>query len=301
MSGSIFVLDQNDNISELRETKYKSEDIFQSLIEQYPGILAGDQISPEEPRQWIFISREMGVPSELGGGSRWYLDHLFLDQDAIPTFIEVKRSSDTRLRREVVAQMLDYAANATSYWTGDNIRELYENAGTDRLAELGIINENDYWESVNTNLNIGKIRLMFVADEIPVSLMNIIEFLNNQMIHTEVLGLEIKQFEGDSTIKTFVPRIIGATSIATSVKNRSSKKWDEDSFLDEIEQVGGSDSANKCRSIISSLRELNCRICGEKVKNIRVLLLFMMVMKVINYLVFILPARVLKLRSNSCI
>jgi len=54
----------------------------------------------------------MGVPSIDGGGDRWSADHLFLDQDAIPTFVEVKRSTDTRIRREVVGQMLDYAANA---------------------------------------------------------------------------------------------------------------------------------------------------------------------------------------------
>jgi hypothetical protein len=33
------------------------------------------------------------------------------DQNAVPTLVEVKRSSDTRIRREVVGQMLDYAAN----------------------------------------------------------------------------------------------------------------------------------------------------------------------------------------------
>lgn len=42
--------------------------------------------------------------------SRWSLDHLVVDQDAVPTFVEVKRASDTRARREVMAQMLDYAA-----------------------------------------------------------------------------------------------------------------------------------------------------------------------------------------------
>jgi len=42
------------------------------------------------------------------------LDHLLLDQDGIPTFVECKRASDTRIRREVVAQMLDYAATALS-------------------------------------------------------------------------------------------------------------------------------------------------------------------------------------------
>jgi len=41
-----------------------------------------------------------------------------LDQDAIPTIVEVKRSTDTRIRREVVGQMLGYAANAVVYCPG---------------------------------------------------------------------------------------------------------------------------------------------------------------------------------------
>ena len=51
MSGSIFVLDKNNIITELKETQYSSEDIFQELIEKYPNILAGDQITPDNPRK----------------------------------------------------------------------------------------------------------------------------------------------------------------------------------------------------------------------------------------------------------
>ena len=58
------------------------------------------------------LSREAPLASEQDGAGRWSVDHLPLDQDAIPTIVEVKRSSDTRIRREVVGQMLDYAANA---------------------------------------------------------------------------------------------------------------------------------------------------------------------------------------------
>ena len=37
--------------------------------------------------------------------------------------VECKRASDTRTRREVVAQMLDYAANGTQYWPIDRLRQ----------------------------------------------------------------------------------------------------------------------------------------------------------------------------------
>jgi hypothetical protein len=67
-------------------------------------------MSRGDPRRFLLVRREAPVPDRENGGIRWSIDHLFLDQDAIPTLVEVKRSSDTRIRREVVGQMLDYAA-----------------------------------------------------------------------------------------------------------------------------------------------------------------------------------------------
>jgi hypothetical protein len=68
------------------------------------------------------VSREVAVPSEEDGHDRWSLDHLFLDNEAVPTLVEVKRRRDTRIRREVVGQMLDYAANAVVYWPVERLR-----------------------------------------------------------------------------------------------------------------------------------------------------------------------------------
>jgi hypothetical protein len=97
---------------EMFEQPYAAEDDFQKLLADYPNLLAGDQIDRISPRRWLLVAREVAVASEEEGSNRWSLDHLFLDQDAIPTIVEVKRSADTRIRREVVGQMLDYAANA---------------------------------------------------------------------------------------------------------------------------------------------------------------------------------------------
>ena len=82
-------------------------------------------MNPTDPRRWLLISREVGIPGEAHGAARWAIDHLFLDQEGIPTFVEVKRSSDTRIRREVFGQMLDYAANAMQYWPPGNIQALF--------------------------------------------------------------------------------------------------------------------------------------------------------------------------------
>jgi hypothetical protein len=68
----------------------------------------------------------LGVPDDVDAANRWSLDHLFVDQDGIPTLVEVKRGADTRVRREVVGQMLDYAANAVVHWPIDAIRVAFE-------------------------------------------------------------------------------------------------------------------------------------------------------------------------------
>ena len=108
MSGGVF-LRRGERLVEMIEESYALEDHLQELIERHPNLLAGDQVNPDSPRRWLMLSREVAVPGEEGGAGRWSLDHLLLDQDAIPTLIEVKRSSDSRIRREVVGQMLDYA------------------------------------------------------------------------------------------------------------------------------------------------------------------------------------------------
>ena len=107
----------------LEESGYINEESLQELVERYPDLIPGDQIDPENPRRWLLVAREMGVPGDADGSGRWSLDHLLLDQDGIPTFVECKRASDTRIRREVVAQMLDYAANGVEYWDLDRIRQ----------------------------------------------------------------------------------------------------------------------------------------------------------------------------------
>ena len=268
MSGSIYLLSQNDKITELKETNYKNEDFFQSLIEKYPNILAGDQIDPNNPRKWILISREMGVPDSENCSNQWLLDHIFSDQDAIPTFIEVKRSTDTRIRREVVAQMLDYAANGSAYWTMDTIKISFEKSGGNLDAlELPDEELDIYWTKFEENLKNGKIRLMFVADEIPLSLRRIVEFLNTQMENTEVLALEIKQFVAENNVRTFVPHIIGQTIKAMHIKKRTTvarREWNEESIINIAKDIYNENIYNLFIKIIDRFKELGCVLITGK-------------------------------------
>lgn len=110
----------------------------------------------------------------------------------------------------------------------DSLQCLSEFLGSDDELDL-------FWSQVKTNLQAGKIRMLFVADEIPSELQRIVEFLNEQMDPAEVLAVEIKQFTGDE-LKTLVPRVIGVTSEAQKRKRITleTKQWDETSFLERL-------------------------------------------------------------------
>lgn len=264
---NIFYIDEHNKAVRLCEQRYENEGFFQELIERYPDILAGEQMNPEAPRKWILISREMGVPGHEGGSDQWFLDHLFIDQDGIPTFVEVKRSTDTRIRREVVAQMLDYAANASVYCPADRLRQAFEDhnhAPVEELnTKLGIVpgEEDAFWSKVDANLRLGKLRLLFVADEIPISLQRIVEFLNGQMIDTEVLGLEIKQYVSVNGQRTLVPKLIGKTASAVQAKQKPQRfKWAEETFLDRVHGIGGEEIVSVCQNILNCFRDMGCRI-----------------------------------------
>src|SRR4051794_11961433 len=122
MSGLIYLRQPDGTLVGMTEQPYDTEDVLQRLLADYPSLLAGEQVNATDPRRWLLITREAALPSEEGGGGRWSVDHLFLDQDGIPTIVEVKRSSDTRIRREVIGQMLEYAANAVVYWPVESLR-----------------------------------------------------------------------------------------------------------------------------------------------------------------------------------
>jgi hypothetical protein len=246
MSG-IFVLDSGRKLHELREQPYETEALLQELLAEFPNLLAGELVDAEEPRRWLLISREVGLADGDESSERWAVDHLFVDQDGIPTIVEVKRSSDTRLRREVVGQVLEYAANAVSYWPVEKLQARFEDrcqrAGTDAMQALQTLlgdaaDPAAFWGTVKTNLKAGKIRILLVGDSIPAEVRRIVEFLNAQMTSAEILAVEIKQF-GNEDLKTLVPRVYGQTEAATGVKTPggvgASRSWDEETFLNDLD------------------------------------------------------------------
>ena len=153
----------------------------------------------------------------------------------------MKRGSNPEIRRTIVGQLLEYAAHASETWTAEELREAFERQasarGRDARDELAVLLQSDgappwtaFWEAVSTNLSAKRLRLLFVADDIPDPLARVVGFLNEQMGNIEVLAVEIKRFHGTSG-QTLVPRVIGRMS-ANPVRGRSGQRLTRNSFLD---------------------------------------------------------------------
>lgn len=241
MAADGIFLRSGDGLTVLTPQPYDTEAVLQELLAQHPEVIAGVTTTASDGTGLELVKREMAVPSSTGAGPIWTMDHLFLDVDAVPVVVEVKRSTDLRIRREVVGQMLDYAANAVRYWPVADIRRaLEQTAETHGETEEDLLKRlspgtdpDEFWSAVKSNLTVGRIRMVFVADQLPPELVRVIEFLNEQMDPAEVLGVEVRQYVGAGQQRIYVPGIVGRTAAAESAKDRpGSREWTEEAFFD---------------------------------------------------------------------
>ncbi|ARX87063.1 hypothetical protein SMD44_06544 [Streptomyces alboflavus] len=230
----VFVL--GEELQALELAGFETEAEFQELLARHPRVLDFGSLADGRPLRLVLVAREMGVSASAESGAAYWLDHLFVDADGVPTLVEVKRATDTRIRREVVGQMLDYAANAARYWPaallqrsfeetcgkdGRPLEEAYgELLGGGSAGSAGSAEE--FWLGVEERLAAGRMRLLFVADRIPLELRAIVEFLNRQLRQTDVYAVELTQYRGGGDLRVLVPRIYG--EVATAAKSPSAPR-----------------------------------------------------------------------------
>ena len=209
MTERIYIRNVRGEIEPLAEQRFETEAILEELIALHPELLAGEQMRPDDPLRWILIKPQMPIEG-------WAVDLLLIDQRSYPTLVEVKRGSNREIRRNIVGQMLDYAATAASVWSEQNIRRAFEETHDDPDEVIRDLLPDDddevidgFWEQVATNLEASRLRLLFVADEIPAELERVVKFLNEQTRdNLEVLAVEVKQYPGRFG-HALVSRVIG--------------------------------------------------------------------------------------------
>lgn len=259
--GQIFSEDEHGRLVPMRVAVPPSEDELQDLIARFPEIVS------EHDCELLLIRREQGVPAGEAESDRWSLDHLFVSDKAVPVLIEVKRATDTRIRREVIGQILDYAANGVAYWPKGALEVAFartcEATGDDpdaRLADfLGDEDPADFWAQAESNLEAGRLQLVVAADRIPSELARVIEFLNEQM-RAEVRAIELRYFQSADGRRTLAPRVIGETERAKAAKSSSGTGRPDaisvDEWFEKYITPHGSDVVNGARRHMEMIEKL---------------------------------------------
>lgn len=249
---------------QLEEHAYQQESDLQAIVADNPDLLVRAWGGKEDNKLFL-VQREQFLQAEEDVGNSFSLDHLLIDTEGVPVLVEVKRSSDTRIRREVVAQMLDYACRIKALDI-TKLQEEFERSNPD-IENLSI--PDGFWDKVQQNINAEHFRLVFVADEIPDTLRILIEFMDRSMGNIEVYGVEIKTFKRDqSTILS--SNVIGNSLSApkTSAKPNSGwnptrdQPWTEEEFIHLLVSQNLSDCAPVVRSILDFTKSLNLTCKG---------------------------------------
>ncbi len=167
--------------------------------------------------------------------------------------------------------MLDYAVNGVVYWPLEQLCELFvrqcqRDGREPEAAVRGVAGEEvgveEFWQRVGDSLRAGKVRMVFVSDQIPPELRRVVEFLNGQMSPAEVLAIAVKQYVGTDGARTLVPRVIGQTAEVEARKGRrpsgERRRWDAESIFASIREKCGEREARAARE----LYEWTCSAVG---------------------------------------
>ena len=273
---SVYFVREDGTTERMNRVRCVSEDReLQLLLEKNLDLIPGDQIDPDDPRRWLLVKREMPVPDPSSGSDRWSVDFFVADQDAVPTFVECKRFADTRSRREIVGQMIEYAANGHYYWTSDIIRDFAEQTASKmgqsleevfRLLKPREESVPAYFSRLEENLREGQLRIIFFLEESSMELRSIVDFLNRQMERSEVLLVEARQYEINNQ-RVVAPTLFGYTEQARQAKravtvNKPSARryWDRSLFMEDARRRLGESGASILETIHNQFRDMGYSI-----------------------------------------
>jgi hypothetical protein len=171
----------NDNmISNADGYLFKKESSLQRMIHDNPEIVRMGIPKHYRPEELNSIIMEYKA-----------LDNLFIDENGILYLVEVKRATDSRLRREVMSQILDYGSIINK--TTDNyemffktIKESFDENNLNVNQELNSIlkrHSEDLISNFNRCVEEGKFRLIILADKVAPELVELCDYTFNRTLN----------------------------------------------------------------------------------------------------------------------
>jgi hypothetical protein len=236
---SIIVQDADGDARVLPSKPFAYEDILQRHIADLPSLISLETVA-DEPISFMTIGAEWPV----GMGRA---DIVLIGSDGVLTIVETKLSRNPESRREVIAQLLEYAAylsewtiyevqsRAEEFFQSDKCPREYRNKTLDELLDDFLQDSVDSVDSfkgqIEQNLRQGRMRLIVAVDEVGEQAQKIVTFLNSYSSF-DIYLLQVAEHEDKGGRRIFVPSLFGyARKVATT---RVRVEWDWDKYRDEL-------------------------------------------------------------------
>ena len=224
-----YLLDKS-GLHSVSEVEFDREEDLEQLICDHPQLLSLNQSNSEI----MLVSRQLKL-SDGEYKDRFTADILFVNTDGLPILVEVKRHSDTRIRREVVGQMLDYVVCLSEKVNYSDLQSQFKEHYTeDDPIYRDYADNEDFWKRVSENIANGVMSLVFAADKICQSLSSIIQYLNPAFSKITVYGVEIKPYKSASDDVLVIERSIIYRSKETERKIADKITWNKEKLLDRV-------------------------------------------------------------------
>ena len=203
-----------------RPGTYASEAELESFIIENPDFIAG-----ERSDVWTVWARQIAARSDN------QLDLLGVGSDGSITIVECKLGSNREERREVIAQVLEYASGL---WQMDldRFRQIFQRQHSshrdpfDLLSEIAPADAKaaewdiDQVKKIATlNLQHGRLRLVVAVDDISERLRRIVDYVNSRGEgELKIIAIAIPRY-GDMSSGVVAPEVYGASAPAPSSRS----------------------------------------------------------------------------------
>lgn len=250
------------------------EELFTDIIENNPSIIPGQQVAPETENPPVFVNLGQKIRAGI-----WDLDFLFADQYGVPTIIEMKLIKNPEASRAVIGKIVEYAATIAREWNTDFIRKQAQDywSKKGRLLEDALFHAfgpdfsiNNFWTMMEMSISSGKIRSIIVSDDLRPEMKLMIEYLNSQLMHGEVLGLELKCYGDGGQSMLLIPSIIGQTFSVSSRKGLKGGaiEWSRELLYKELEEISDPFLKSRLSELIEFAISNNLFIAGKTLEGL---------------------------------
>jgi hypothetical protein len=239
------VIEQADGTPRVVKDKpFDLERVLQDNIKRLPDLIPIEEATGE-PVRLLPIGIEVGVPTGA-------MDLLLLDSAGVLTIVETKLAKNPESRREVIGQVLEYAAYISEWGLEEIERHAEQFLGSDEadgdykdlafedaLAKFLGLTEGDtealgnYLDRLSQNLKAGKLRLIVATDRLVETARKTITFVNTYSSF-EIYLLQITCYEDDDRTRVYVPSLHGYARKVPVTPQRTHEEWTWEKYEAEL-------------------------------------------------------------------